>query len=258
MVGGPFINESYEQAEGYPVDTADYGNFAFLTNLLDRVAFLSSLIDCFDLDLDRTTAEDIAFQRSLNPPSEKNSEGDADDADKSEKEERDSAAGAGLVLIDSGHGQFGAEYALSAEDAAYYLRYLEGVDIGFEGVNNIAVGFGRELLAEAEVLIVTTPTEAFTDRELDALQEFVANGGGVILMGAAAPLDARTHLNAVADALGSDLRLNTGRVVDSMNNLNEDPTVPVTNNFNQLFRQSHLFSGYTGDLEFTCPVDYRD
>ncbi len=195
MVGSPLIDESYEQAEGYPVDTSGFGNFVFLTHVIDRLS-------------DRET---------------------------------------GPVLIDGGHGQFGTEYALSAEDAAYYLRYLEGVDIGFEGVNNIAEGFGADLLADAQALIVTTPSEAFTDAELTAVQEFVADGGGVILVGAAAPLSARANLNAVADALCSDLRLNTGQVVDTTNNVGDDLVIPTTSNFDRWFR---LFDSYTGETKY--------
>ena len=195
MIGAPIISEDYEQAEGYLVDTSDFGNFAFLANLTDRLS------------------------------------------------DRES----GPALIDGGHGQFGVNYGLSAEDAAYYLRYLEGVDIGFEGVNDIADGFGADLLAEARALVITTPVEAFTADELDAVQEFVADGGGVVLVGAAAPADARRNLDAIADALCSDLRLNTGQVVDPEANLNTDPSVLTTSNFDQWFR---LFGSYTGDTKF--------
>jgi endonuclease YncB( thermonuclease family) len=161
--------------------------------------------------------------------------------------DRLSDRGSGPVLIDGGHGQFDAEYALSAEDAAYYLRYLEGVDIGFCGVNNIVEGFGTDLLDEARAIVVTTPVEAFSDGEIDAVEEFVADGGGVVFMGASAPTDARGNLNAIARALCSDLQLNTGRVVDPESNLADDPSVPVTSNFDDWFR---LFDSYTGKTKF--------
>jgi endonuclease YncB( thermonuclease family) len=153
----------------------------------------------------------------------------------------------GPVLIDGGHGQFDADYALSAEDAAYYLRYLEGVDIGFCGVNDIAEGFGATRLDEARAIVVTTPVEAFADGEIAALDEFVADGGGVLLMGAGAPTDARENLNAIAEALCSDLQLNTGRVTDSENGLGGDPSLPVTSNFDEWFR---LFGKYTGETKY--------
>ncbi|MCT9094528.1 DUF4350 domain-containing protein [Haloarchaeobius sp. HME9146] len=37
MVGGLTIDESYESEEGYPVDTAEYGNYPFLTSLVDSL-----------------------------------------------------------------------------------------------------------------------------------------------------------------------------------------------------------------------------
>ncbi|SDM75737.1 Endonuclease YncB, thermonuclease family [Halogranum gelatinilyticum] len=190
MVGAPLVDESYEEAEGYPVSTADYGNFVFLTHLVDRLS-------------DR--------------------EGD--------------------VLIDGGHGQFGVGYALSAEDAAYYQRYLEGVGVGFEGVNTIT----RENLDRGRALLVTAPVSAFSDAELEALRAFVADGGAVVLLGGDVPPAARDNLDAVADALCSDLRLDSGRVVDTESNLDDDPDVPVTGNVDDWFR---LFGSYDGETTY--------
>ncbi|WP_071391246.1 Gldg family protein [Haloprofundus marisrubri] len=190
VVGSPLVDESYEAAEGFPIDTSDYGNFAFLTSLVDRLS-------------DR--------------------EGD--------------------VLIDGGHGQFGVDYALSAEDAAYYQRYLEGIDIGFEGVNDLTSG----LLDRARALLVTSPVTAYTDEELAALQSFVDDGGAVVLLGGDVPAAARENLNAVADALCTDLRVSDGAVVDDASNLDGDASVPVTANFDEWFR---LFDGYDADASY--------
>ncbi|WP_439026172.1 DUF4350 domain-containing protein [Haloarchaeobius sp. DT45] len=135
----------------------------------------------------------------------------------------------GDVLVDGGHGQFAADYALSSEDAAYYQRFLEGVGIGFEQVNDLT----SDRLAEARAMLVTTPTAALSDAELDSLARFRARGGSVVLLGdAAAPADARENLNAVAAALGSKLRLSGDAVTDPSANVNDDPTIPVTGSFN--------------------------
>ncbi|MFC5366081.1 DUF4350 domain-containing protein [Salinirubrum litoreum] len=190
VVGSLLIDESYEQAEDYPVDTSEFGNFAFLTNLIDKLS-------------DRT----------------------------------------GDVLIDGGHGQFGVDYGLSAEDAAYYLRYLEGVGIGFEGVNTIT----RERLDRGRALLVTAPVSAYTEAELDALRQFRDDGGAVVLLAGDAPSAARENLNAVADALCSDLRVGAGAVVDTENNVNDDPAVPTTANVDDWFR---LFDAYTGETTY--------
>ncbi|WP_435334085.1 DUF4350 domain-containing protein [Haloarchaeobius sp. TZWWS8] len=182
MVGGLTVDESYEQAEGYPVDTSSYGNFPFLTNLVDSLTSKT-----------------------------------------------------GSIVIDGGHGQFGSDAALSNEDAAYYQRYLEGQDIAFEQRNDLATAD----LSGARAVLVTTPTTAFTSAEQTALSDFVANGGAVVLMGASNG-DA-THLDGLASALGSDLRLG-GDVTDSSNNLNNDQTVVTTSSFDTSFS---LFGPYS-------------
>ncbi|WP_238392108.1 DUF4350 domain-containing protein [Halorussus amylolyticus] len=188
VVGAPFVDESYEQAEDYDADTSGYGNYPFLTNLVDYLA----------------------------DPS-------------------------GDVLVDGGHGQFGAPYGLSAEDAAYYLRYLEGQDIGLEGVNDLTA----ENLDRGRALVVTTPAEAFTADEIDAVSSFADSGGAVVLLGSAnASADARSNLNDLAAELGTDLRLNADRVTDDTSNVNDDETVPATAAFDTSFP---LFDAYTSD-----------
>ena len=199
MVGSPFVDESYEEAEGFPVDTSGYGNFAVLTHLIDRLA-------------DRESDE----------------YGDAP------------------VLVDGGHGQFAAGYALSAEDAAYYQRYLEGVDIAFEGVNDLAGTVAAGLFSEARALLVTAPAEPLSETELDAIRAFRDDGGAVVLLGGDVPGDARENLNAIAEALCSDLRLG-GAVTDSANNLDGSASVPVTANLDDWFR---LFGSYTGETTY--------
>ncbi|WP_321112304.1 DUF4350 domain-containing protein [Halorussus salinisoli] len=186
VVGAPFIDESYESNEGYSTDTSSYGNFPFLTNLVDYLADTS-----------------------------------------------------GDVLIDGGHGQFGADYGLSAEDTAYYMRYLEGQDVGLEGVNE----FTSATLDGARAVVVTTPPEAFTTSEIDALDTFAANGGAVILTGSGkTTADARANINDLASGLGTDLRVNADWVVDDTNNVGSSQEVPETTVFDGSFP---LFDAYT-------------
>jgi endonuclease YncB( thermonuclease family) len=147
----------------------------------------------------------------------------------------------GEVLIDSGHGQFAGEYSLSAEDAVYYLRHLEGEDVQFRGLNTI----NDTRLSGARALIVTMPTCAYTQSELDALSTFVSNGGSVILMGSAKTTDnfdaPRDFLDDVAAGIGSDLRINGDQVVDSSNNVDSNSELPSTTAFDTSFP---LFSKY--------------
>ncbi|SIR52124.1 Endonuclease YncB, thermonuclease family [Haladaptatus litoreus] len=148
----------------------------------------------------------------------------------------------GDVLIDGGHGQFSAGYALSNDDAAYYQRFLEGVGISFEQSNSLDT-FD---LSRWRAVVVTTPADSFTQAEIDALSSFAADGGAVILVGAGtAPSGARTNLNDLASGLGSDLRLNDDQVTDGSNNVNGDSAIPTTTAFDTTFP---LFEAYDGSL----------
>ncbi|WP_135824262.1 DUF4350 domain-containing protein [Halorussus ruber] len=203
VVGGPFIDEGYEKNEGYSTDTSSYGNYPFLTNLIDYLADAS-----------------------------------------------------GDVLIDGGHGQFGASYGLSAEDAAYYMRYLEGQDIAFEGINE----FSSANLDGARAVVVTTPPESFTSAEIDTLNAFVSNGGAVVLMGSGkTTADARANINDLANGLGTDLRVNADQVVDDTNSVATSQEVPETTVFDTSFP---LFDAYTpgtsSDYSFSIPTISED
>jgi ABC-type uncharacterized transport system. len=117
----------------------------------------------------------------------------------------------GEVLWDGGHGQFSADAGTSMEGASQFQRYLEGVDLGVEQVND----YGGALLERGRALLVTPPAEAFSSAELSAIQSFRDGGGAVLLFGSAASAEATERLNAVAAALGSSLTLNTGGVTDA-------------------------------------------
>ncbi|USZ67543.1 lamin tail domain-containing protein [Halorussus salilacus] len=145
----------------------------------------------------------------------------------------------GDVLVDGGHGQFGADYGVAAEDAAYYMRYLEGQDIGLEGINELTA----DRLSRGRALVVTTPPESFTASEVDAVQSFVDDGGAVVLVGSGAtPPEARENANDLAAELGTDLRVNADRVVDDSNSVGTSADVPETTAFDDSFP---LFDAYT-------------
>ncbi|WP_158055891.1 lamin tail domain-containing protein [Halorussus halophilus] len=203
VVGGPFIDEGYESAEGYSTDTSSYENYVFLTNLVDYLSDNS-----------------------------------------------------GDVLIDGGHGQFNAGYGLSAEDAAYYMRYLEGQDTGFEGVNE----FTSTNLSGARAVVVTTPPQSFSQSEIDALNSYVADGGAVVLMGSGKTTsEARSNINSLASGLGTDLRVNADTVTDSSSNVGSSSDVPATSNFDTSFP---LFDAYTpgtsSDYSVSIPTISED
>ncbi|MDS0295578.1 lamin tail domain-containing protein [Halogeometricum luteum] len=197
-VGGPLLDERYEEAEGFAADTSRFGNYPFATNLVGSLSAGA------------------------------------------ERPER--------VVVDGGHGQFNADYALSCEDMAYYLRYLEGQDAALTQQNDVGEG------VDGDALVVCAPAEAYDESELSALRSFVDGGGAVLLLGHGAegmPAEAREHLNGVAEALGSDLRLSDDRVVDGESNLNGDETLPRTSNFGESF---DLFGPVTPDAGPSSPL----
>ena len=149
----------------------------------------------------------------------------------------------GGVVVESGHGQFGGSvdrfgtnYTLSLEDARYYERYLEGINVNCEAINDLPANLPGDSIMTGRAVIISTPPRPYTDAELDAVEGFRDEGGAVLLLGSSeAPADERANLNAIAAALGSDLRLNDGAVVDDTNNLRGLSAVPLTANFNDSF-----------------------
>jgi len=185
VVGGAMLEECYEiREDGYRnLDlVTDADPFQVNTAAFDHYTFLTNLIDR------------LASDR----------QGDA-------------------VVVDGGHGQFAspsdqfdAKTAQSAEETAYYKRFLEGID-GTElyGLNDLAANLEGDLL-EVQALVISSPMWGYSDAELAAVSEFADGGGAVVLTGSGrAPTAARENLNEVAAAVGTDLRVNDDRILDS-------------------------------------------
>jgi len=130
----------------------------------------------------------------------------------------------GAVLWDGGHGQFSADAGTSMEGASQFQRYLEGVGLGVEQINDYRGG----LLERGQALLVTPPAEAFGSDELSAIQSFRDAGGAVLLFGSAASADATERLDAVAAALGSSLTLDTDGVTDPETGAADEADVTTT------------------------------
>ncbi len=139
----------------------------------------------------------------------------------------------GPIQIDGGHGQFGSSAGSSAEDTAYYQRFLEGQQRRYRQVTDL-----EEL--DGPVLLVAAPPDPFSRDELARLSEYRDNGGAIILMGAAGG-DAVGNLNAIAAELRSDIRLSELPVTDSNNSRADDPglvevdSLAFNNEFDGLF-----------------------
>ncbi|ERH11539.1 MAG: hypothetical protein J07HB67_00547, partial [halophilic archaeon J07HB67] len=130
----------------------------------------------------------------------------------------------GPILIEGGHGQFNTDAGLSSEDTAYFGRYLEGQNVGFEGINDLTV----DRLTDARAVILSTPLAEYTSAELSALSSFADGGGAVLVFGTAGASDtAIARLNAVLDELGSDLAVSNDPVTDSQNQIQPDGADPA-------------------------------
>jgi len=173
---------------------------------------------------------------------------------------------AGPVLFDGGHGQFNSGFGLSAEDVAYFQRYLEGqstdaVDsIALEGTNDLTDEKGPALLdaagaPAASALVVTTPVDGFTADERSAVAEFAAAGGAVVLVGTAADTDALSNFDDLTADLGTSVGFTGDAVTDSTNNLGGDESLPTTTNFPG---PSELFTAFTPDGGSTPTVEITE
>jgi endonuclease YncB( thermonuclease family) len=96
-------------------------------------------------------------------------------------------------------------------------------------------------IESADVVVIPSPSLAYTQEELDALSTHVADGGAVLLFDQSEfdGFDETENLNAIADSLDLAFRFNPDQVEDSTNN-GGTAFVPSTANFNESF---DLFEG---------------
>lgn len=118
----------------------------------------------------------------------------------------------GRIMIDEGHADW--EWADEPFDTtAYGIRaeynyYCLGEYLGqFYSVSLNSEPISVDLLAGADVLMIKTPTEPFAPGEIDAIEDFVAGGGGLLLIGDHTNLfGMSTYLNAIAERFGMRFR----------------------------------------------------
>jgi endonuclease YncB( thermonuclease family) len=133
----------------------------------------------------------------------------------------DAVVGGDTVLWDEGHGQF---YGL--DSASQFESYAE------EGYDLQATQDLTADISSANAVVITSPSEGFTPAELDALLNFISEGGAVILHDQSDfdNFDETANLNDIADTLGVGFRFNDDQVLDDESNTGP-PFVPVTGNF---------------------------
>jgi endonuclease YncB( thermonuclease family) len=131
----------------------------------------------------------------------------------------DSSDPTGPYLVDGGHHTFGQDNAVSAEDVAYFQRFLEGVGVELHSINTYGDATGYSL-SEARALVASSGPDAWTSAEVSEVRSFLDGGGVVLLMGSGSETSGeRANVDALVADLGTDLRLNEDDVRDDTNNV---------------------------------------
>jgi hypothetical protein len=118
----------------------------------------------------------------------------------------------GRILIDEGHSDwewttqpydttwYGAKSGYNYYCLADYWNYFYHVETRSEKLT-------PELLSGWDVLVIKTPTSGFAPEEVDAVEAFVKNGGGLFLIGDHTNVfGTSTHLNRLAEPFGMYFR----------------------------------------------------
>jgi endonuclease YncB( thermonuclease family) len=136
----------------------------------------------------------------------------------------DAMGGSGTVLYDEGHGQY---YTLS--EFSEFETYAEDNGYSVRATTSLA-----DDLANADGAVVTSPGEAFTGSDLDAVASFVADGGALFLHDQSDynDYDGTGVLNDIADRLSLAFRFNDDEVTDADTNDDGDEYAPLTDRFN--------------------------
>lgn len=165
------------------------------------------------------------------------------------------------VMIHTGHTTFDIEIILySLAEQLRAARYT--------------VDFGKTLdLTGYDILVIAIPTVRFAGFEQDAIQTFVRNGGGLLLLGESGVLSIQ-HVENFNELAGYyNIEFQRDMVVDSENNLVLDqsyPEIPLIENFKDhvvtrnihriffAFGCSLRISGNTTTLAWGGPDTYGD
>ncbi len=117
--------------------------------------------------------------------------------------------GSGTIVHDEGHGQFYTPASNGGNDFQTFAGYVKNNGYTYDNTTGTADAF-----------VITTPSEAFIQSELDALSTFVDNGGELFLHDQSDfnNFDTTDNRNVIASAVNASFRFNDDQVVDSTNN----------------------------------------
>jgi endonuclease YncB( thermonuclease family) len=148
----------------------------------------------------------------------------------------DDQLGSGKVLWDESHGQY---YDLSR--FGQFETYAESNGYDVQATAEYAVEGSSDLVNALDTaapagVVITSPSEGFTDAEQSRLATYVENGGTLLVHSQSDfnDFDATANLDDLASTLGVGFRFNDDQVFDTANNGGAD-YVPVTSNFNTTF-----------------------
>ena len=114
----------------------------------------------------------------------------------------------GKILIDEGHSDwewtvkkfdtewYGRQSTYNYYSLAEYIKYFYQVEQKTDSLTD-------ELLKEYDILMIKTPTEPFSNSEIEAIKKFVENGGGLFMIGDHTNVfGITTNLNPIASEFG--------------------------------------------------------
>ena len=115
---------------------------------------------------------------------------------------------AGRVLIDEGHSQWERtdvpmNRELYGEGTVYnFYCFYQWLDLYYD-MARTEEALTTEALSNVDVLILKTPTRAYEDVEIDAIEDFVRGGGGLVMIGDHTNVfGMSTYLNAIGERFG--------------------------------------------------------
>jgi len=159
------------------------------------------------------------------------------------------AGGSGTILWDEGHSQY---YDLA--EFTEFESYAEGEGYDVRATTSLASD-----LSGADGAVITSPSDSFSNSELNALSDFVASGGALFLHDQAdySDYDETANLNDIAAALNLDFRFNDDQALDQVVNAGADYQ-PLTDEFNTNFAYFGDRSGLGLDPNATYTVSVTD
>jgi hypothetical protein len=128
----------------------------------------------------------------------------------------------GRVLIEEGHSKWEPttrpmDTTWYGQESGYNYACLYDYCGRFYEMGRVTEPIKDSTLADCDVLIIKTPTEAYKDEEIDAICRFVHRGGGLFLIGEHTNVfHVGEHLNAVAQRFGFAFRYDCLFGVDSV------------------------------------------